>query len=404
MWQPGQPRWAFRRVSSNQRVSESTNQRRVIPAQAGIQLVSECEMSSIKVAFVMEQHLGHRTFYQNLRSFIAHDRSIAPTWIEVNYAPLNNLLEKLPLPGSIRGALRGRAQVRHGLAHARCDVAFFNTQVPAALGGSMTKRQPYVISTDITPRQYDVIGQHYGHRADRGGPLAAYKHRTNVTLLRGATKVLPWSTWTRESLIANYGVSVDRIEVLPPGVDTDRWQPTSRSAHGPLKILFVGGDLQRKGGETLLAAFRSLPPGKAELHLVTRTPAPSGDNIRTYHGLQPNQAELIAIYQQCDVFVLPTEAEAFGIAAIEASAVGMPVIATAVGGLTDIVIDGQTGYVIKPGDIRTLADRLQSLIAQPALRQQLGQAARERAVSRFDARANAQRIAHLLSETVSQLR
>lgn len=355
-------------------------------------------MTAIKVAFVMEQHLGHRTFYQNLRTFIAHDRSIAPTWIEVAYAPLPGWLEKLPLPGSVRGMLRGRAEVRRGLAQTRYEVAFFNTQVPAALGGALTRRQPYVISTDITPRQYDAIGQLYGHRADRGGPLAAYKQRANETTLRQAARVLPWSTWTRQSLIDDYGVKIDRCEVLPPGVDVDVWRPdpTARSINGPLKILFVGGDFQRKGGDTLLKAFQALPRGAAELHLVTRSPAPTGDGLVLHHGLTPNQPELIEVFQHCDVFVLPTEAEAFGIAAVEASAAGLPVIATAVGGLTDVVIDGETGYLIKPGDVRTLADRLQKLLENPPLRTHLGQAARDRAETRFNARRTARHLAEHL--------
>ncbi len=346
----------------------------------------------------MEQHLGHRTFYQNLRSFIASEAAIDATWIEVDYAPMSSPIERLPLPGSIRGLLRGRSQVRHGLAHARCEVAFFNTQVPAVLGGALTRRQPYVISTDITPRQYDAIGQHYGHRADRGGPLAAYKHHANLSTLRSAAKLLPWSTWTRQSLIEEYGVKVNQIEVLPPGVDIEVWRPkpAARSSSGPLKILFVGGDFHRKGGNTLLTAFQALPRSSAELHLVTRTPAPSGEGIRSYHGLQPNQLELIEVFQQCDVFVLPTEAEAFGIAAIEASAVGLPVIATHVGGLIDVVVEGETGYLIKPGDTQTLTAHLRKLLENKPLRDRLGQAARARAETRFNARHTAQQISERL--------
>ena len=63
---------------------------------------------------------------------------------------------------------------------------------------------------------------------------------------------------------------------------------------------------------------------------------------RKYHpDLNPNDGALLSLYQSSDLFVLPTEAEAFGIAAIEASAVGLPVIATRVGGLTDVVVDGE---------------------------------------------------------------
>jgi glycosyltransferase involved in cell wall biosynthesis len=171
---------------------------------------------------------------------------------------------------------------------------------------------------------------------------------------------------------------------------------------GPLQILFVGGDLARKGGEDLLAAFRALAPGSAELHLVTRAPLPPEPGVRVYNDLRPNSPELIALYRACDLFVLPTKAEAFGIAAVEASAAGLPVIATAVGGLTDIVIDGETGLHMPPGDVAMLTRHLRLLIEDPALRRRLGLAARARAEARFDARVNAARIVDLLQEIVAR--
>ena len=62
---------------------------------------------------------------------------------------------------------------------------------------------------------------------------------------------MPWSTWTRRSLVEEYGVDPQRVEVVPPGIDLERWAPGERR-EGPPRILFVGGDLYRKGGATLL--------------------------------------------------------------------------------------------------------------------------------------------------------
>jgi glycosyltransferase involved in cell wall biosynthesis len=183
-------------------------------------------------------------------------------------------------------------------------------------------------------------------------------------------------------------------------VDLRHWQPGPASVSGPVRILFVGGDLYRKGGELLLEAFRRLPPGSAELALVTRTPLAPAEGLRIYHDLQPNSAELIALYQSSQVFVLPTYAEAFGIAAVEASAAGLAVIASRVGGLTDIVQDGETGFLIPPGDGDSLAERLARLVKDPSLRQRFGRAARARAEARFDARKNAARLANILQEVI----
>jgi glycosyltransferase involved in cell wall biosynthesis len=341
----------------------------------------------------MEQHLGHATYCQNLRQFIDRSDSLEARWIPVTYAAQGGLWEQIPgLPASLRGAVRGRAQVRQGLAQTSSDVVFFNTQVPAALAGRMLQRQPYVVATDLTPLQYDQLSRLYGHTPDRDGPLTRYKRHVNTVMLRGAARLLPWSSWARDSLINDYGVDPARIEVLPPGVDLQTWTPRRTRRAGPFRILFVGGDFQRKGGDLLLRAFRALPRGSAELAVVTRSLIAQEDGVTIHNNMQPNSPELIALFQSCDAFVLPTEAEAFGIAAVEASAAGLPVIATAIGGLRDVVIDGETGFLLQPGDMQGVSERLR-LLAQDVDRcWRMGQAARRYTESRFDARQIAQRV------------
>lgn len=357
----------------------------------------------LRATFVTERHLGHDTYYQNLRQSIDGNDQIEATWLPVTYEHPASLGHRLPLlPSHIRGTLQGRAQIRAGLARCASDVVFYNTQVPAALAGKLRHRHPYVVSTDLTPIQYDQLGHLYGHRPDRIGPLKAYKHAVNTHLFRNAAKLLPWSTWARDSLIADYAVDSDKIEVLPPGVDLQRWTPRHKDGTGPLRMLFVGGDFYRKGGQLLLDAFRALPPGTAELFLVTRSEIPNDHGITVYRDMQPNAPELIKLFQSCDLFVLPTEAEAFGIAAVEASAAGLPVIATAVGGLRDIVLDGETGFLLQPGDVHGMRECL-SLLAQDGHRRiQMSRAARSHAEMHFDARQNACRLVTILREAADR--
>ncbi len=345
-----------------------------------------------RITFVMEQHIGHQTYYQNLRQGVELDGHIQAIWAPITYTGTNWLANLPGVPRRLRGTLHGMFQVRDAIARADYDVAFFNTQVPAALASRQVRRRPYVLATDITPIQYDRMSHLYGHRADRSGPLADYKQRVNIALLRGASRILPWSNWTRESLIQDYGVGAERIDVVPPGVDLHLWTPAAKPNNGSLRILFVGGDLYRKGGATLLKAFRALPRGAAELHLVTRTPIAAEDGVHIYHAMQPNSPELIALYQSADVFVLPTEAEAFGIAAIEASASGLAIVATAVGGLADVVSEGETGFLVQPKDDVAVFAHLSRLAADPELWARMGSAARIRAEARFDARRNAARV------------
>jgi glycosyltransferase involved in cell wall biosynthesis len=359
----------------------------------------------VRAIFLMEQHIGHKTYYENLRHFAEQEQDLECIWVPITYAGSSRLLDAAPgLSKHVRGSLHGALQVRRALDVNTYDIAFFNTQVPAMMAAGQVQRQPYVIATDITPIQYDQMAHLYNHQPDQAGVIANFKHNINVEIMRGATYILPWSSWTRDSLIRDYGVDPRRIEVIAPGVDLNQWKPYTRSGISPLRILFVGGDLYRKGGETLLEAFRALPQGTAELHIVTRTNIPPEPGVHTYYNMRPNSAELITLYRTSDVFVLASAAEAFGIAAAEACAVGLTVIATAVGGLIDLVEDGRSGYVIPVGDTNTLRDRLQRLISNPMLRVQMGRASRKRAERFFDAKANASRIINLLRSATGTLR
>ena len=348
--------------------------------------------------FVLEQHLGHRTYAQNLQRFVAPDVTLAAAWAPVHYAPSRAAWEKLPgLPASLRGGLRGRHEVRRALAENPHDVVFFNTQVPAVLGGRLSRCRPYVVATDLTPIQYDVIGKRYSHRADRFSPLAWYKRRVNQAVFRGAAKLLPWSSWAMSSLVRDYGVPPERVLVLPPGVDLELWRPGGARAAGPPRILFVGADFRRKGGPALLEAFGALRPGLAELVLVTRSEPSPAPGVVWHRGLEPNSPELVALYRSCDLFVLPTEAEAFGIAAVEACAAGLPVVASAVGGLPDVVAAGETGLLVPPGDVSALRAAVSALIDDAPRRLGMGRAGRARAESLFDARKNAAQVVACLT-------
>ena len=359
----------------------------------------------INVTFLMEQHIGHQTFCQNLRRFIEPSTQLNSKWVDITYyTEPGYIWERYPvLPAQIRGSLTARMQVRNGLRQAPYDVALFNTQVPAVLGSAfLKKKKPYVIATDITPIQYDEMGEHYNHHSGGNALLNRYKHWKNVNVFKGAARILPWSSWVGDSLIADYGVEPDQIEVVPPGVDRTKWRDTSSYSHdGPVRILFVGGDLYRKGGQLLVSAFRSLPAGVAELILVTRTKLKPTKGIRVYNNMRPNTPELLALYESSDIFVLPTQAEAFGIAAVEASASGLPVVATNIGGLPYIVRDGETGFIIKAQDEAALANRLHQLIQDHDMRKRFGRAARQRAETHFDAEKNAMRVIKILQNVAA---
>ena len=352
--------------------------------------------SPIAVTFVLEQHLGHQTYADSLRSVLGHHRDLDAVWAALTYeCPPSSLLGRLPIPEPLRSRLRGRQEVLTALRSRTDEVHVFNTQVPAALGGRLARSVPYVVITDVTPVQYDEMAVGYGHRPDRMEPLRSWKRRVNSRVFREAAWCVGWSSWAARSIVEDYGAAPERVAVIPPGVDLQQWRPVDRPSDDRFRILFVGGDFERKGGQVLLEAFAALP-SRAELHVVTKSKLAGTDRIHVVNDMTPNDERLIELFQSSDVFVLPSVAETFGIAAVEASAAGLPVVASRVGGLTDIVADGETGMLVRPGDIKMLADALLQLQSDPAMCGRLGAAARRRAVAHFDASANAGRLFDLV--------
>lgn len=350
-----------------------------------------------RVSFVTEQHVGLRTYSENLRRFIDEDERLVPSWRPLTYHQEGGVVERFRfLPSAIRAFTRGRLQVRKALSDTAPEAVLYLTQVPAAIGGRPVREVPYVVILDDTPVLYDAMCHHYGEGPTRLAPLRWWKHWVNTRALRAAVGLYPMSTWARRSLLDDYGVDESKVHVLPTGIDLDAWRAGDGSDDGIVRILFVGGNLQRKGGDDLVAAFQRLEPGSAELHLVTRTDVESSTGIHVHHDMEPNSERLRALFRSSDVFVLPSRAEAFPNVVVEASASGLPAIVTRVGGMEEMVVDGVTGYVLDAGDIDALSDRLRDLVEDADTRSRMSVAARQLAEERYDGRRNAEVIATAL--------
>jgi glycosyltransferase involved in cell wall biosynthesis len=367
-----------------------------------------------RFGFVMQQVLGHITGYRNFRRSVESDASVAPTWAEVTYHQPGGWLERLPLlPGGAKGVARAALQVRGGLRQGPYDAVLFNSQALCLFVRGFMRRVPSVVVTDVTPHQFDLLGDFYDHPQPKDSALNRYKHRVNVDVYRSARLLAPWSNWAKASMMRDYGVPEEKIVVVPPGVDVEQWappQPGVREASlkatiGLPRILFVGGDFARKGGPLLLAWFERYGQGRSELHIVTRTPPANQKplpGLYLHTNLEANDPKLMRLYQESHLFVLPTLADCFGVASIEAMATGLPVITTNVGGVPDIVEEGQQGFLIAPKDDEALDQRLALLLGNAALRQEMGERARARVLTHFDAHKNAERLIGLMKGLVRE--
>ena len=191
---------------------------------------------------------------------------------------------------------------------------------------------------------------------------------------------------------------------VAPGVDVEMWSPPSDRVDAvgsdPLRILFVGGDLRRKGGDLLLSVadeLRGDPSIPAfEVHLCTTADIEDQPGVVIHRGLTANSPELIEQYHLADIFCLPTLGDCLPMVLAEAGAAGLPLVSTDVGAISGIVRDGQTGHLIEPRSDVQLAEALRHLLTDGAARQAYGAAARELIRSEHDAAKNAGRIIEVL--------
>jgi glycosyltransferase involved in cell wall biosynthesis len=333
-----------------------------------------------------------------LRTVLDAEPGIDPRWIEVTYEGAGRLERISAVPAPVRSTMRGFLQVRDGLRQRHADAVLFHTQKPAVFQWDIMARTPTVLSLDVTPRQYDDLGVYYDHAADDDNAVARFKHWLNRQTFALARFIVVWSHWVKESLVADYGIAAERVRVIPPGVDMNAWSaPENRRPTLP-RVLFVGGDFDRKGGPLLLDWFRREGFGRCELDIVTRADLAPEPGVRVHHGIVGNSPEARQLFYDADIFTLPSLGECFGIASVEAMAAGLPVVATRVGGATDIVDDGQTGFLIGPDDPAGLSAALDRLLCDEDLRAALGRQGRRKAEHAFDGAANARALVRCLRD------
>lgn len=235
------------------------------------------------------------------------------------------------------------------------------------------------------------------------GPAAAGLKRAEIESLAAVRHVIVTSRWTRCAL-ADYGVGADRITVVEPGVDP---APARRPSSGPtLRLLCVGSLTARKGHATLFDALGQLADRDWQLVCagsLTRDPALAAalraqieqlglDNRILLAGeLAPE--DLAAEYAHCDLFVLASALEGFGMVLTEALSRGIPIIATTAGAIPDTVTPG-AGILVPPDDSAALGRALASVmddrgtlarLTEAALAGRAGLAGWDRTVERFAA-------------------
>jgi alpha-maltose-1-phosphate synthase len=276
------------------------------------------------------------------------------------------------------------------------------------------------------------------HRPWKVEQLGSAYHATTWierTAYQNADGVIAVSEAMKEDVQSLYGVAPERVRVIHNGIDPDEYRP--REAPDVLRrvgvdpeqpsVLFVGRITRQKGILHLVRAIRYLDPGMQVVlcagapdtkeigeemaALVEEVKGEAAARVIWIPEMLPKE-EVIALYSHADVFVCPSVYEPFGIINLEAMACETPVVASAVGGIPEIVVPGETGTLVpfeaqgdgsaEPVDAdgfsRALASAVNDLMRDPSRREAMGRAARERVLAHFSWRAIAEQTADFYRE------
>jgi D-inositol-3-phosphate glycosyltransferase len=304
--------------------------------------------------------------------------------IAVHAGPQRPVHKEL-LPRLVRRFAEGVA------AYGPYDVVHSHYWLSGVAGAELRRRWdiPHVVSFHTLARVKDAASP-----GDPPEPM--FRKRGEDRVVRSTDRIIAPTPTERTQLIDLYGADPSKIYVAPPGVDLERFRPGDRAeakrhfgfSDDPL-VVFVGRLQAFKGTDIAVDALGHLkrlvpdarlaivggdsPRGsrgeRVRLRLAARRLGVS-DRLRFMEPVQ--HTELPALYRAADVVVVPSASESFGLVALEASACGTPVVATAVGGLRSIVHDGESGYLVRRRDPKSFAAALSRVLADPGTQDRLG--------------------------------
>lgn len=304
-------------------------------------------------------------------------------------------------------------------------------------------RERKALNALIRKSRPDVLLCQFGHYALRllpvaeeaGVPLIAHFHGLDISssLLQDR-----WYRWSLEKMIDRFtavvcvgteqkrrliglGVAADNVHLIPCGVPTDDFAFSQRTETGEITFVCVGRLVEWKGVHHTIAAYAVAASQIPESRLVIVGDGPEMSALKTrakdlgvadrveFVGSQ-DSAQVRQILQVSDVFLQHSLDhssgwfEGFGVSVAEASAIGLPLVVAACGGITDQVLDGITGIVVPQRDEAAMAEGMVRLACDPGLRQRMGRAGRERMVQHYDTKLQVTKLEQVLLDAVEHHR
>jgi glycosyltransferase involved in cell wall biosynthesis len=219
--------------------------------------------------------------------------------------------------------------------------------------------------------------------------------RMQIRVVKQLPAILTVSHNSKADIHAQMGVALDRLTVVPVGVDPDVFRPYDDVVKKKGRLMVTtSSDVPMKGLVPLLEAIAKLRAERDIDLIVIGKPQPKGrvasalerlgltDIVTTISGV--SDEDLARLYGEAEIAIVPSLYEGFSLPAIEAMSCGVPVVATTGGALPEVVgVNGETGLLVEPNNPDALVEAIGRLLDDAALRQRLGVAGRERVIERF---------------------
>lgn len=248
---------------------------------------------------------------------------------------------------------------------------------------------------------------------DRNPVLNAFLYLAERLCAPIATKIVVGAERIRELYLERGIGSADQYEIIYDGVDTEAFRQASenlnRSKSNQVRLLFVGRLADGKGLFDLLSAIDQMQDSNIRLDIIGDGPIRSDiqnavnrrglDDIVTIHGYCDDVPSAMAT---ADILVLPSYREGTPRVITEARATGLPVVATDIAGIPEMVRDGETGFLVPPGDVDKFRSHLQDLVSSPDLRRRMSDRTQE-GLERFERETTAQAYRDLYRAVLSSL-
>jgi glycosyltransferase involved in cell wall biosynthesis len=300
--------------------------------------------------------------------------------VDVDLIKIRGNIDPLAILGFMRLFRRRSVDIVH--THSNAD------SWNASIAAKFSPRRPWVVRT-----------RHLS---------AAFNNRLIYSFM--ADRVITTGEYTRKYMVQEKGLDPEQVVAIPSGIDLDRFNPEAirgdiREELGLTRGTLIFGSAsvfrKKKGYHFLLQATPQILSAFPASRLLLVGGGPQENNLRRLVAelriqdavIMPGfRNDMPQVLNTMDVFVFPTLEEAFPNALMEAMAMKRAVVATRVGGVPDMVRDGETGYLVKPEDPSAIAQKVSLLFKEEELRRQIGEAGKEFVAANCGHRVMIQRI------------